>query len=338
MLTYHLQQRVFRTVKGGSPQFPGTATVRLIFEPGPLFGVGSGPLRVVLPQGKIQFAWDGNTGRAVAEPDPPIPPLACQVHLPTGDYQLETQVLTHSFQCTDMGQLEATVSTLSYLLPALMSAHLPQPVRIVRTHCIIGDTEYNWELAGPQAIVSFAVRTKESLEAGVESALRASPMIAEGANRRLAAAIHYVHVARRLLEAGVSQWEFLAEAVLNFNKAVEVLFGESRDQQREGLVAIGYERQEIETSVVPLLLLRDSIDIAHPRLALFKRAELDALYRFLDHAELIMNEFLTRLLRAVENKVFVCADPGGLTLSAAEQRKMDALLVSMAGSEPLVDA
>lgn len=45
-------------------------------------------------------------------------------------------------------------------------------------------------------------------------------------NRRLAAALHYYYVAKRLTEAGNLPQEFMTEIILNYYKVLEILFSD----------------------------------------------------------------------------------------------------------------
>jgi len=85
--------------------------------------------------------------------------------------------------------------------------------------------------------------------------------------------------------AGNGPWEFMAEAILNLTKSLEILFGNSRDQIRAGLTAAGYERDKIEDFFVPIVLLRNHFDVGHGRLAIHKLDDLQLVYALLANAE-----------------------------------------------------
>ena len=70
-------------------------------------------------------------------------------------------------------------------------------------------------------------------------------MICEADNKRLAAALSYYYTAKRLIEAGNSPFEFMAEAILNYSKILEIMFVHSKDTMtdvRNELLKFGYSK------------------------------------------------------------------------------------------------
>jgi hypothetical protein len=115
-------------------------------------------------------------------------------------------------------------------------------------------------------------------------------------NRRLVAALHYFHVAVRLARVATSPGEFLAEALLNYCKVLEVLFSDSTETVRLRLKELGYASEEIERDYVPAMILRSKIDVAHVSLALFTPHQLATLHRYADRAEGAFRSLLSRVL------------------------------------------
>ena len=98
------------------------------------------------------------------------------------------------------------------------------------------------------------------------------------------------------MSAGSTPWEFMAEVVLNLHKVLVVLFGNSRDLIREGLRKLGYTPDETEQNFLPIDVLRNKFDVAHPSLGTHKASDLDTLYRYLEVTDRIFRELLTRVL------------------------------------------
>lgn len=130
------------------------------------------------------------------------------------------------------------------------------------------------------------------------------PLVAEPRNRRLFAAIHYMHVATRLARAGATVGEFLAEVILNFSKVLEVLFppagdGKTRDAVRAGLRQLGYCDDDIEKLFLPAMALRNEIDVGHVELALFSIKQLSAIHAYTEVAEASFKELLNRVFSQI---------------------------------------
>jgi hypothetical protein len=103
------------------------------------------------------------------------------------------------------------------------------------------------------------------------------------------------------LESGHTPWEFAAEAVLNFSKALEVLFPpggdrKTRDAVREGLSVNGISKDDAETWFLPALALRSELDVAHVRLAVLNRAHVETLAHYTHGALPRFRDLLKRLL------------------------------------------
>jgi hypothetical protein len=118
--------------------------------------------------------------------------------------------------------------------------------------------------------------------------------------RRLIGALHYFHVACRLKREGRTPGEFLADALLNFHKVLEVLYGPNRDNVRASLTQLGFSSDEIERDFIPSMLLRNSVDVGHPMLALFTRHQLETLHRYADRAEAAFRDLLRRIFQGIE--------------------------------------
>jgi hypothetical protein len=132
----------------------------------------------------------------------------------------------------------------------------------------------------------------------------------------LTAALHYYHVARRLLASSHSPGEFLAETLLNYAKALEVLYPphgkvKQRDSVRAGLAELGYTSDEIESHFVPLLIIRNELDVGHVGLAHFSLSQRTVLYEYAFLAEGRVGELMSRALdRATQDPAaFLSAPP-----------------------------
>jgi len=65
-------------------------------------------------------------------------------------------------------------------------------------------------------------------------------------------------------------------------------------------VQLGYSTDEIERDFIPAMLLRNSIDIGHPMLALFNSQQLETLHMYADRAERAFRGLLQRIFKAIE--------------------------------------
>jgi len=155
-------------------------------------------------------------------------------------------------------------------------------------------------------------------------------MVQEPSQRRLMASLCYFHAAARLLATGTSIWEFMPECVLNLCKALQVLFGKSRDEIRIQLLQLGYSAKDVEEDFIPLLLLRNQFDVGHPRLAVLNSAQRQVLYQYLANVVRKFQLLFRCVLDRLQEGTYLVRDPGEMRFDADEQRKIDRLIESMA--------
>jgi hypothetical protein len=211
---------------------------------------------------------------------------------------LEGNRVTIKERCEDYKKLTDLLESLYFGLPLLLAVEFADPPVVERVEGQIGSVPFRWELSDWR--VELDITTQEQQEQRFAAAWSRFNILSASHRRRLIAALHYFHVACRVKREGKTPGEFLAEALLNFNKVLEVLYGPSRDQVRTSLAQLGYTAEEIERDFIPSMLLRNSIDVGHPMLALFTLRQLETLHRYADRAERAFRDFLQRLFQAIE--------------------------------------
>jgi len=173
---------------------------------------------------------------------------------------------------------------------------------IERVDGTIGTASFRWELR--QWSIPLCATSQDRQESVLARAWERLGALSVPGRRRLLAGLHYFHVACRLSRAGVTPGEFLAEAVLNFAKTLEVLFppdndGRTRDAARAKLLELGFSEVEIEADYIPAMALRNEIDVGHVDLSLFKPDQLALIHAYVEHAEGAFQTLLDRLLTRV---------------------------------------
>jgi hypothetical protein len=98
----------------------------------------------------------------------------------------------------------------------------------------------------------------------------------------------------------VSPREFVAESLLNLSKVLEVVYGPRHDDVRAALGGLGFDAAQIERDFIPVMILRNSLDVGHPSLALLTRRQLETLHRYADRAEGVFRGLLQRIVAAAE--------------------------------------
>jgi hypothetical protein len=242
-------------------------------------------------------------------------------------FELRGDELEYHASCGSVGDLLNTSAVLQFLLPAMLNVTFPDPPFVIRIAGTVADVPFTW--IHKDAHQAFRVVTTESMEQAFADACKRMALIEGIRNRRLAAALHYFHAACRLKVAGVSDWEFMAEAVLNLAKVLQILFGNDMDQVRDGLRGLNYENDEIEHDAIPILVLRNHFDVGHPKLSQLTADQLRVIHRFLEHAEEWMRDLLQDVMSGLEAGDVALRDHGGLLPDADEQRRINRLVESL---------
>jgi hypothetical protein len=300
MLTYQVRPRILHITSDQKPEFPADVVFSLSFQPLQPFGKASGGGLTAVKSQPGHVFFNLSTGQHFIDSEPPLSPLEVSIEEPTRLVTLEGNRVTIKEHCGDYKEFAGLLESLYFGIPLLLAVEFADPPIIELVEGQIGMVPFRWELADWQ--MTFDITTQEHQEQRFVTAWNRFNIISAPHRRRLVAALHYFHVACRLKREEKTPGEFLAESLLNFYKILEILFGASRNQVRTSLAQLGYSKEEIERDFVPSMLLRNSIDVGHPMLALFTLGQLQTLHRYADRAEIVFRNFFQRLFHAIEDE------------------------------------
>ena len=332
MLTYQLHTRIFQIEDGGRFTFPSKVHLEFKLAPGTTFGTDDAPSRTLVRAREASVLINSNTGRWLAQSRPPLEKLEVIVESPTSRLCLSGHNLTYDFECASIEELDGTLTAFKWVLPPLLNIEFSDPPIVEYARGRVGETTFRWEHKADEWRIQMRTVTADRLEEHFALAIEAMPIFNGTANRRLAAALAYFHVATRLNICGDSPWEFMAETILNYAKCLDILFvtsANTRDDLRTGLQALGYADDEIEGDFVPITILRSWIDVAHPRVAIYKSHDLKVLYRYVALAETTFRELLRRVVDKVQDGTFAVPEREDLSLEPDERKRMDRLVAQM---------
>lgn len=327
MLMYQLQDRVLNLDSGTTLTFPNQIKIEVHLGPPEVFGRSNAPSRLLIPGREATVTFHGNTGRVTFCSTPSLEPLNVTIRWPSARMQLTGDVVCYERSCENLENLIDSMHALQYLLPVLLNLEFPEPPFVISVSGRVGENDFRW--IHRQVNFPFIPQNAESLEGATLKTVERMMVVQETRYRRLMAALHYLHVASRLLAAGQSQWEFMPECVLNLCKSLEIVFGTSRDNIRGGLAELGYSPDEIEGDFIPIVLLRNHFDVGHPRLAVLRGEQLSVLYNYLANAESKFKRLFIRICDRVIEDSFPVTEPGEMELGTWEQRQFDRLVDSM---------
>jgi hypothetical protein len=304
MFTYQVRPRIFRHKQGDEIKLPADCEIRFHLRPLQPFGCEAGNGRTVVRSEAASVLFNANTGEHSAISQKPLPRLDVTIKESNGrTVQLSGNVLSVKQHFVSLRELEETLIGIYFAFPALLNVSFADPPFVERVDGTVGSVGFRWELDDFRFLIE--TTTLEKQESSVCAAWERMGLVSEARRGRLIAALHFFHVACRLNRQGSTPGEFMAEAVLNLSKVLEVLFpadgdGKSRDAARAGLKRLEFTDAEIEGSFIPAMALRNEIGVGHAQLGLFTMDQLRVIHAFTDQAESMSRKMFDRLLKAIE--------------------------------------
>lgn len=300
MYTYLFQDRVVvPQPKDAKIEIPNNVTINVVMEPLIAFGVSKGPGRLFLRDKDNMFIFDANTGRIQVDHKKPLSPVEAILVADNIKFELQGNKLEISLHCEDYEKFYSILRTYLHLFPTLLNLALAEPPIVKEITGKVGNTRFRWEYV--EATAFFPELSQED----IESELMQSYQRIGSLTPQIAASLHYFYMASRLIVSGNSPWEFMAESILNFCKALQILFGEKLDDVRSGLKSLdlGYTQDEIEGDFIPIMVPRNYFDVGHSQVATPDMEQCKILYAYLSETEANFRDFFRRLLEDRRNKV-----------------------------------
>jgi len=108
-------------------------------------------------------------------------------------------------------------------------------------------------------------------------------------------AMYYFRQAERLACIEPERLSLAAEVILNLTKAIEIIFSTNRSQLRKKAAEWGFESAYIERWIIPLLLIRNTLDVAHVTSGPLTREQRNILSEFTSRAITHVHNLLLRI-------------------------------------------
>ncbi len=327
MFSFTAKPRLVQLRGGASISLPREVTLTATLGPKWLFGAGGDfPRFVVAGSTGVSTILNRNTGwwymKGGTQPNPVL-----ATHRTADGALLEVSgnQARLTFTPSYIEELSGAANALLYGIPMVLASQMPFPAVVESITGRSDMGEFGYEIA----VLRFRVPLVRQAEFNnqVSTGLRYLEILGQQDYSRIHAGLAYFHRAARLIEAGHTPWEFMAEAVLNLAKCLEALFPaqgdtKSRDAVRAGLQKQGFSDSEVETWFVPALALRSNLDVAHVKLAILTRAHVELLHLYVENAA---EHFRTLLQRVVTDALDGRATVAMYTPTAVEGEVLKSL-------------
>lgn len=327
MLTFQLQARNLIINNPERLIFPCKCRIEYHFSPRATFGCSSAASRLVVANRGATMKYDMPSGRIRSKSHPSFDPIDVIISAPDFKFSLKGTKLTIQFECKDLKQTKSVLEAYGRLFPAILNTYFADPPVVRKIVGKLGMVPFFYGHEKTEFV--YMLQTPEMLEQHVVDSFEALKLFNLDKNRRLAAALFYFHTSSRLIVAGNSDWEFMAEAVLNMSKSLQILFGDKNDDIRKGLRQIGYKDEEIEGDFIPILILRAHFDVAHSRLSIFKSDQLKVLYSYLSKTESNFRKLFQDILELATKGDFQISQKNNFQMKSGDQKQFDRLIDTM---------
>lgn len=312
--------------------FPNRVSIKLKLSPGIAFGTEDGGGRTIIKARAATVTMNANNGKWVVRSKPPLEPFDVEAEIGDAVLRLKGDSLVYEFNCLSLSVLEAMLTAFKYIYPTILNLEFSEPPVVVSVSGDVGGVDFRWEHKKQEWLILMRTVIPENLEEHIVNSFRGMALFNGANNRRLAAALSYFHIAVRLNVSGDSPWEFMAETILNYCKAIEIVFVSSdntKEDVRKGLESLGYTKEEIEGDFIPLMILRSYVDVAHPKVAIFEPRDLRVLYAYLSQSEDIVRELLQRVIIRVSSGEYSIPQEEKLGLTSKDRKGMNRLVATM---------
>jgi hypothetical protein len=197
---------------------------------------------------------------------------------------------------TSLENAYAWLTWMNALFPVLMSLKFSVFVWIKTFEARIGEGRYRLDSSTLRYTITTS--TVEERIAEVKSSIEDWLGCRHERHHRMYSAFYYLRHAQRLAVLQPCSESMVGEVILNLAKSLEVVFGSAqRDVIRDKARQWGIHASEVETFIVPLVLLRNEMDVAHVGIEPLTPAQRQILLDFMGAAMIYIRGLLQRIFQ-----------------------------------------
>lgn len=264
--------------------------------------------------------WNANEGTSVWQGDL-IDALDAALQLGALNAHWVGNTLELRIGVNSLKEAEQVVGSASQLLPAFLSLRLQVFVWIKEFLVDIAESRSRLETSSHRYGITIA--TTEHNENAATQSVR-NWLTQRPESLRAVMAIYYYRQALRLAVLEPDRQSMASEVILNLAKAVEIVLSSDRDHLRAKAREWGLDAEFIERWIVPILLIRNELDVAHVASAPLLSTQHQAILDFLDRASAKVHTLLLQILEMSQSGQ-VTLDPPSASMDADKERLLKKL-------------
>jgi hypothetical protein len=283
--------------------FPTPAEVVAQLSPPDVFGAAASvDARAVFKRSAPgqRFHWNANTGEYKLISDQFLNAFILERKLQNGiQLSILKDTWTARFEAVSFDDVMAVVQFLEFCVANYLTLTTDVFISVEKITATINKAiELRYELGN----LSFGVQVldEEGREKFVAKTLEFCALDNSSVPRLSIACLYYQQALRLKspLEVRVPSLD-IAEISLNLAKSLQILFGNRADQVRKGCKQLGYTDDQIESQITPLLIARDTLDIAHSAGRPMPQDLIEVLREYLGRASMNVRSVLLRAAKAI---------------------------------------
>lgn len=299
------QPRRIRVLSGSLSDvtWPTQAILQVTLVPEEIFGTSSctSPRMVLVSKSPTRAFWNANIGKAWQESDVFLPEFLFEKELKSGlVLKFKGNSLAAEFNATSLDHLSETISLMEHYIPAYLSLQITVFVRVEQITGSLSSLKFSVEVSsGSSPIKTLNEQQRASY---VNEALDLCQVMDSLSDRFILACMYY-RQALRFESAHESSIPSLntAELILNLAKCVEMLCGSRRDRVREICSVLGYTSDQIESQIIPILIIRSEFDVAHPVGTRIENQHIETVHKYARRSLCNVQTLLVKIGRALCN-------------------------------------
>lgn len=260
-----------RTLTGDPGQdavaWPAPLELTAVLSPAELFQQPEPDAPRVVISGPTDITLDGLSGKLLAKPNQTLPSIHLHRSTPVGELTIDGNTATVRAIARSFDDVGACVDYLCINLAQYITLEIGLFVEAVSIAGSLGGNSIAALYPGGSYALRLVNLPGRHREAAIDRAL-GGPARPSASFPRFAISCFYYHHALRLMsphEVSFAPYVAHAEVMLNLAKSLEILLAtDSHDTLRERFQSLGYTPRQIESQLIPIFLMRNDADVAHP--------------------------------------------------------------------------
>lgn len=237
--------------------------------------------------GDTQIEYDEIKGRVVMTKSDPIPALDCRFNFSNGFLKISGNIAQLEVTVENLGMATLWVDWISRIFSEFLTIQ-------IGTYC----ESYNWtgtidgipfKIAYPAGAFGISIVKGDDATRveQINNAFQLVDLNSPSYPRFVACSSYFNHALRLMSPYQVyfPQDVALPEVILNLAKCIELLFPSSnREGLKKRLLLLDYTKEQIDSQLISIIILRNEIDVGHPTSGLISHDEITSLRQFSQRA------------------------------------------------------